>query len=161
MKIRSALLVACIVVVPLIAMFSHRCPAGTRAAVAAFLRDLSRPRPTAAPAVPAAPAAAAPVETAATPPTAVATLPAPETGVASASLGRLRDLGAVAIDCRPLSGRTGHVASCRLPVDGAGQLERVFQATGIDASTAADNLLREVTVWRRGAAPESTSTMRF
>ena len=39
MKLRSALLVACMLVVPLLAMFSHKCPAGTRAAARRQLWD--------------------------------------------------------------------------------------------------------------------------
>lgn len=175
MKIRSSLLVACIVVVPLIAMFSHRIPPATRAAVGQWLRDVARgSRPGAPPA--AARAAVAP--------------PAPETGVRpavaaaaegprvvpvaavvpvtraagaaeSASFEQLRALGAVAIECRPLLGAGGHVASCRVPVDGEGQLERVFQATGTDPAAAADKLLFDVNTWRRGTTDGSTRTMRF
>ncbi|MFM7107927.1 MAG: hypothetical protein ACKOZU_04910 [Planctomycetaceae bacterium] len=191
MKFRSFLIVACIVVVPLIAMFSHRIPAGTRAAVAAYLRDLVGPRPappnavgagaaggaspTPAPSAPAPAPAGAPeqppgerVERAAAVVSAdglprvvpiSATAPEPE------AFGALRALGAVAIESRPLEGPGGHVARCRVPVDGTGELERVFQATGSDAAAAAENLLYEVAAWRRAApgAGRATApaTMRF
>jgi hypothetical protein len=163
MTIRTSVLVACMVVVPLIAMFSHRIPSGTRAAVAAFVRDAVRPRTLpvaadAAPLVTVAPAVVEPVAESTTESTSV--VPAVATTVVD-SLGRLRELGAVAIDCRPLQGHSGHVASCRMPVDGAGQLERVFQATGADASSAADNLLRDVTAWQRASPARTPGTMRF
>lgn len=163
MTIRTSVLVACMVVVPLIAMFSHRIPPGTRAAVTAFVRDAVRPRTLpvaadAAPLVPVAPAVVEPVAAATT--ESIAVVPAVASTVVD-SLGRLRELGAVAIDCRPLQGHPGHVASCRMPVDGAGQLERVFQATGTDASSAADNLLRDVTAWQRASPARTPGTMRF
>lgn len=171
MKIRSFLLVACIVVVPLIAMFSHRLPPGARTAVGGFIRGLVGTPPTAAPAaVPramplvesphAAPAAAAPATVA---PATVApqVVPVAAAVPVTGAVDQLRALGAVAIDCRPLAGQGGHVASCRLPVDGDGQLERVFRATGADATSAADNLLRDVTAWQRGTPEPRPGTMRF
>lgn len=176
MKIRSLLLVVCLVVVPLIAMFSHRVPPGTRATVGAFLGQLAGAvRPVAS----GVPAAASPTPAAGSPlpppqpiaPPADAAAPAavaapPVVPVAAyvpegESLSRLRALGAVAIDCRPLDGRAVHVASCRLPVDAAGQLERLFQATGPDAAAATDRLLRDVTAWRSGAGGGQPGSMRF
>lgn len=155
MRIRSGLLVACMVVVPLIAMFSHRLPPGTRAAIVDFLRRPPRLDPVRP--VPGAVAVQAPVAT-----TPAASAPAqhvvPVVAMSTVSESdtsawqRLRTLGAVALDCRPLQGGTGHVATCRVPVDAAGQLERVFQATGPDSTAAMDNLLREVVAWRRGAS---------
>lgn len=172
MKTRTFLLVACMIVVPLVAMFSHRVPAGARTAIGAFLRDcvnVARPAAVAAPAplpqVPVRPA----VERAATEPSAhrpEATPPPRVVPVAAlapepAAVESLRALGAVAIDCRPLQGNLGHVASCRLPIDASGQLERVFQATGADAVAATDQLLRDVTTWRRGTTGARRATMRF
>lgn len=168
MKIRTLLLAACMVVVPLIAMFSHRVPPEARAAVGGFLRDVARGVGVARPAVLAPPVAAAPVRPAAVvdPPAeatrvvpVAAVVPPSESG--SDSMERLRTLGAVAIDCRPLPGPGGHVASCRVAIDGAGQLERVFQATGASAAAAVDNLLRDVGAWRSGSAGEPPRTMRF
>lgn len=193
MKIRSFLIVACMVVVPLIAMFSHRIPPGTRAAVVAFLRDMAGPRPAAAPVAPVMAPVASPVAAtapaASVQPAVAQVSPAPPpvnrasvsepAGVAPRvvpvaaavpepeACGRLRALGASAIECRPLAGHDGHVASCRVPVDGSGQLERVFQAKGADAATAAEALLRDVSAWKAAAAgggatrvPRPT-TMRF
>lgn len=175
MKIRSFLIVACMVVVPLIAMFSHRIPSGTRAAVAAYVRDLAGWRPAqprasearaAAPGVESSPpekpgpgegaAAEGPALPAATATSAGEAPPVVPvvSGVAETeAIGRLRELGALTVDCRPLADHGGHVASCRLPVDGSGQLERVFQSTGVDAAMAVENLLREVLAWRHGTPP--------
>jgi len=52
-------------------------------------------------------------------------------------------------------------ASCRVPVDGAGQLQRVFQAAGEDPSAAADKLLHDVHSWRSGAPAAAPRTVRF
>lgn len=180
MKIRSILLVACIVVVPLIAMFSHRVPPAARAAVGEFFRDVVRggkavPRAT-APAPVAqtvtAPGSAQPAPGSVQPTPVVpppgaaahvvpvaAVVPAADSG--DALLQRLRSLGAVAIDCRPLPGPGGHVASCRVAVDGAGQLERLFQATGASAAAAVENLHRDVFAWRNGSPGGPPRTMRF
>jgi len=180
MKIRSSLLVTCLVVVPLIAMFSHRIPPSARAAVSRWIRDAaSRTSGGAAPIAPAtlsaAPAAepsvrhagaAAPVveEPRVVPVAAVM----PVVAVASAAdtaesavLAQLRGLGAIDIDCRPLLGGRGHVASCRLPVDDAGQLQRVFQATGVDPEAAAMKLFGDVSAWQRGATASPSRTIRF
>lgn len=183
MKIRSFLLVACMVVVPLIAMFSHRIPSGTRAAVMSFLRELGGPRPTATTVVaidagaatPAAPPPARPAVVQAAPtsdavnrtaaaevPVAVSPRVVPVAAAAPEpdAFGSLRALGAVTIECRPLAGGAGHVASCRVPVDGSGQLERVFQATGADVSTAAENLLRDVTAWQAATTAAGPTRVR-
>lgn len=175
MRIRSGLLVACIVVVPLIAMFSHRVPPGTRGAIADFLRGLVRPQASVrvASAEPASlpPTVAAPIQRPASPapPNVVAGEPRvvpvgaslPPPAREADQFGALRDLGAVAIDCRPLQGGGGHVASCRVPVDESGQLERVFQATGSDAATAMGGLLREVRDWKQAPPRGRAGAMRF
>lgn len=192
MKIRSFLILACMIVVPLTAMFSHRIPSGFRAAVATVVRDLAgrreapsvdQPRSegvsegevrTAAQSrlspesghdtsggVTQASEAAWPDPSPSVVPVAAVT---PDTDV----LGRLHQLGAVAVVCRPLDARGGHVASCRLPVDGGGQLERVFRATGADPAAATGNLLRDVAAWRGRVMsptvpppPARPGTMRF
>lgn len=177
MRIRTFLLVACMVVVPMLAMFSHRFPAGTRAAVGEFFRDLvgaippvARPQVAPAPAAEApaiqstVSAAAVPSRPAVDPPAVVTPTPTAREAVAPVqpeSLDRLRDLGAVAVACLPLEGNRGHVATCRLPVDAAGQLERVFQATGPDPVSAADQLLRDVTAWKAGSAAAGRRVIRF
>jgi len=169
MKIRSSLLVACIVVVPLIAMFSHRVPPAVRTAALSWLRDTvrgGRPQAPVAPApvaAPMQPVAAMPATTGGQ--TADGPNVVPVVAVVAppshASLRRLQELGAVEIDCRPLPGAGGHVASCRVPVDGAGQLQRVFQAAGEDPSAAADKLLHDVHSWRSGAPAAAPRTVRF
>lgn len=173
MKIRSSLLVTCLVVVPLIAMFSHRIPPAARAAVGQWLRDVargSRPVPASAASraagVPPGVRPAVAVDPAAEGPRIVpvaAAVPIADIRVAAEreTLERLRALGAVAIDCRPLPGAGGHVASCRVPVDGAGQLERVFQTRGADPAAAVDKLLGDVSAWQRGATVGPSRTMRF
>jgi hypothetical protein len=50
---------------------------------------------------------------------------------------------------RPIAGGGGeHVASCSVPLDGSGQLLRVFHVTGGDAHAAANSLLDDVVAWR-------------
>lgn len=169
MKIRSFLLVSSLVVVPLFAMFSHRVPPGVRAAVGRFVGGLAggeRPGPGPAPidaTVPPAPvpqAAGVPMDTApaaTAPPVVPVAAHVPD----SDGMSRLRALGAIAIDCRPLDGNGGHVASCRVPVDSSGQLQRVFQATGPNAVSATERLFHDVTAWLRGKNGLRRETMRF
>lgn len=157
MKFRVCILVVCMTVVPAWAMFSHHVPVGLRQAarshlwqpVAAWLQPdegSSATAPNAAPAPIAGATASAPVAQAAPgrPP----------------AVDRLAELGAVAIDVRPLEGVTGtHVASCRVAMDAAGQLHRVFQAPGSDPGVATAALADQVQAWRdrlaaRVAMPE-------
>lgn len=177
MKFRSFVLVACLVVVPALAMFSHHVPPAARVAAGEFVQKLaaalgrsSPAAPAPSPARPADPAAGSGVQAlepvapqAAVSPTPVAPAVVPVVDMAPRddSLSRLRSLGAVAVDCRPLEGRGGHVASCRLPVDAAGQLQRVFQATGPDAAAAGDRLLSDVLAWQSGQTRSQPGTMRF
>jgi hypothetical protein len=150
MKLRSCLLLACMVVVPLLAMFSHRIPTELRAAVRRTVGDLWT-RGTSAVA-PTRPAAAAP-----RPPAAVASAPraptqAPAQVAGTSSLDTLARLGAVAVECQHLPGGVGgHVARCRVPVDAAGQLHRVFQAHGHDADAATQTLASAVASWKLAA----------
>jgi hypothetical protein len=59
----------------------------------------------------------------------------------------------VAFDCRPLEDGGGvHVASCRIAMDAAGQLHRVFQAPGVGPAAATAALVAEVEAWRRRLA---------
>ena len=63
--------------------------------------------------------------------------------------GRLARLGAIGFECRPITGGGGeHMASCSVPLDGSGQLVRVFHVTGGDAHSAANCLLNDVVAWR-------------
>ena len=62
-------------------------------------------------------------------------------------LGRL---GAVGLECRPLNGAAGmHVASCSVAVDDSGQLRRVFHATGADPAAATQALCDEINGWKQ------------
>lgn len=179
MKIRSALLFACMLVVPALAMFSHRLPSGVRSSVReAFSRAVSRwARPTAlnptrertagdGEAGSAGQTTSDPVAGSATT-TAMATV-----GVephATAGMPPLPDaarrrweeelvrLGAVRIDCRPLLGADGvHVASCGVPLEASGQLVRVFHASGTDPAAAIEALFDDVAGWKQ----RSTGRMR-
>lgn len=63
---------------------------------------------------------------------------------------RLRAAGAVSFDTDQLPGAEGLVTcSCRVPIDAAGQLQRVFQANGHDPLSASAALLEQVTAWRQ------------
>jgi hypothetical protein len=165
MKTRSALLLVFMIVVPAAAMFSHRIPADVRRAIREQMGRLTaavlpaKPAPARAggaaalgpaidpPGVAAVPASA-PALVAAT--GAVVVAPAPvDPRPASAELTRL---GAIGFECRPLAGGGGaHVASCSVPLDGSGQLMRVFHVTGGDARSAAIALLDDVASWRHRA----------
>jgi hypothetical protein len=175
MKFRSALLFACMLVVPALAMFSHRVPADWRTAVRdAVSRTVASwttgapadPTPVAASAAaPASPALPAPRPVA--PPVAATPLPPrpapPVVGGGFRALPppqpaddrddarrELARLGALGIECRPLHGL--HVASCSVALDASGQLLRVFQASGPDPDAATRTLLADVTAWRSRVA---------
>ena len=165
MKIRSALLVAFMIAVPAAAMFSHRIPADVRRSIrdqvgrltaaltppssaegggrmAGGKESTSPEGPVVAAAVAAGPASGAASGTA-TPLVAAA-----ETDGNDVS-GRLARLGAIGFECRPIAGGGGeHMASCSVPLDGSGQLLRVFHVTGGDAHAAANCLLDDVVAWR-------------
>lgn len=161
MKFRSLLLMTCMLVVPLTAMFSHRLPGGLRQAVrravwepaTAWLDGATTPRDT---------SRTCPDEPLRPVPDGASVL-APVTGSPAAAgessreidalRARLAQVGAVGVECRPLPGSAGdHVAMCRLPVDAAGHLHRVFQATGPDAQTAQRRLVVDVEAWLQRTA---------
>lgn len=164
MRIRSALLVACMVVVPLIAMFSHRVPAQVRASIRdavweriAAITAPESPGQAPKPAEPAAHAVAAePIAPAALAP--VAAAPGAVDTEQRDTETRLAALGATAIECHALPG-TGHAASCRVAVDATGQLHRLFQAAGPGPGDALRGLLADVSAWRHRLAvrPESAA----
>lgn len=179
MKIRSALLFACMLVVPALAMFSHRLPSGVRSSVReAFSRAVSRwASPTALNPTPERTAgdgeAGSAGQTTSDPVAGSATTTAMATvGMdphATAGMPPLPDaarrrweeelvrLGAVRIDCRPLLGADGvHVASCGVPLDASGQLVRVFHASGTDPAAAIQALFDDVAGWKQ----RSTGRMR-
>jgi len=162
MKVRSAVLIACLIVVPLVALLSHRVPASVRAVVreqvggplANWLSGLFDRSSTGH-------------DEAATPPPVLATGDAPPiTPVAApAATGPstlearavLERLGAVAIEC--LLAAEGCQASCRVPVDTGGELHRVFQVTAADETAALRGLGEQVDAWsRRRAARAATVT---
>ena len=146
MKFRSTLLVALMVIVPGLAMFSHHVPAGAAEAARRIVvepvahwveawRGAAPARGDGSAALPLAePKAGPPI------------------GITEADRAVVRErfqaLGAVALECRPAPGEAKeHVASCRVPLDAEGQLQRVFQATGHDPLAAERRLLDDVTAW--------------
>jgi hypothetical protein len=154
MKVRVCVLVVSMTVVPALAMFSHHVPVALRQAVRQHLRqtvaDWLQPAETSGgvEAVVDVGAESAPV--AATPQAAAVPASPPPAD-------RLAALGAVAIDVRPLDGVAGmHVASCRVAMDAAGQLHRVFQAPGSDPGAATAALADQVEAWRDRLAARTT-----
>lgn len=174
MKIRTALLVACMLVVPAVALFSHRIPADVRSAIRGVVadgigwlkqrvagetqvvREAIRPTGPRQPeaAIPPAPVAVKPAsEVANASPALPASPPSAGARQPQASVGQLAALGAVAIECRPLHGVEGvHVASCRVGLDASGQLMRVFQASGGTPDEATAALVADVLAWKERVA---------
>jgi hypothetical protein len=168
MRVRTLLLGACMVVVPLLAMFSHHLPPNfvvtARKTVWTPVAEWaggkpdetgrsSPPAATDAEAGPTSPVAAVATAQPATPRPPAAVTPSPEFGRADTPdrrrlEGRLAQLGATSIGCQPLQGGSGMLASCRVAVDPAGELQRVFQAAGDDASAALGRLVAEVEAWK-------------
>ena len=171
MKTRSALLILFMIAVPAAAMFSHRIPADVRRSLRQQVARLTAavspaqpvvggtggmaatPAPTSEEPLPAARVASQ--ATAAT----AAPQPASPRGGGPDIAGELARLGAIGFECRPIAGGRGeHVATCSVPLDGSGQLLRVFHVTGSDARSATASLLGDVAAWRdraglaRGAA---------
>jgi hypothetical protein len=177
MRVRSLLLVVCMVVVPALAMFSHHVPPDVAAAIRQFVSGRQPPRSTkATPAIPspaspttagqaARPPPSSPVAAAtATAPLPPATVPATMAVPASgrrAIEDRLLELGATAIECQPLPGGSGTLlASCRVAADASGQLQRLFQAVGPEPTVALETLRSEVEAWRRRTAARSPAVTR-
>lgn len=74
---------------------------------------------------------------------------------------QLARLGATAIECRPVPGDAGSFrAVCHVAIDPAGQLQRVFQATGRDPGAALDRLLADVEPWRNSLAAGADTPAR-
>ena len=175
MRVRTLLLGACMVVVPLLAMFSHRLPPNLVAksrqtlwdplAERAGWKTVQSPRPSPPAAQPAGaspPVAARAVPEPAPHRAAEAVLPQPAFGASGGFdrrglESRLAQLGATAIGCQPLPGGTGTVASCRVAVDPAGELQRVFQSTGPDAAAALGQLAAEVEAWKQRTASRASA----
>lgn len=170
MKVRSCLLVVCMLAVPAAAMFSHRVPVPLRracwGAIAGPIEDacswvqscLTTPAASVEPATPASqpPGVRVPPPEAVAPPASVAAVGDPLSAPVAASEPdvvalELTALGATSIECRPLAGAgDAHVASCHVAIDATGQLLRVFQAVGLERRSALHALLDDVAAWRRG-----------
>lgn len=178
MKIRSFVLIVCMVVVPGLALFSHLTPPSVRDLMRRTLCDpFCRSDRLLAEAVPPTLASTptpipAEPETAPSPPAAVpaaqvmashapVTPPVPSSMSADvprspaewAALGTLRKelaaLGATAIDCRPQPGDVaGYASSCRIGIDPQGQLHRMFHGRGADAPAAMQSLVEQVRAWQ-------------
>ncbi len=167
MKVRTCLIFACMIVVPGLALFSHQLPAGFRDAArtriwepieawatsVASSDDLGTEAATLDVTLPGpgncAPPAE-PVSMACESPTAPASF---QNAPRSSSAVALASLGASTIDCRPFEAVAGtHVASCRVAIDAAGQLQRVFQAAGRNPDEAMDALLDTVRAWKERQA---------
>lgn len=172
MKVRTFLLFACMIVVPGLAMFSHRVPAEVRSATRCALWDPIQSwaehwsKPDSGDAVGGDDAAGADAEDAAGPlQDRLSGLVGVDqrTGAVGQSVqgpaGRLAALGAAAVDCRPLDPQTGrHVASCRVAIDASGQLHRVFQADGDSSQEAVSSLADQVEEWRERLAARASAS---
>lgn len=165
MKARTCLLFVCMIVVPALAMFSHHVPAEVWSAARAAVCDqvgwdewMSPPatEPAGEPAREAERVAAA---TSPQPRPGASAGAAPAAGQSPATRARLAALGAAAIETRPLEGVPGmHVASCRVAIDAAGQLQRVFQAAAPSPAEAISGLERQVDAWRGRLAARADAT---
>jgi hypothetical protein len=179
MKLRSCLLIACMAVVPVLAMFSHKIPRDWRLAAQRFVRgegfarvesvarggELTRVEEPAPSGEPAVPLVAAPAPT---PPT-----PLPTTGVVMSSgfspsqddpavvraevERQLAALGAVSFECVRIPTGGQHRCSCRVSADPSGQLHRVFQSSNPDPTVALKNLLGQVQFWKHRLANQPVS----
>lgn len=172
MKTRSALLVVFMIAVPAAAMFSHRIPADVRRSLRQQVGRLTATVSAAEPAAVVSPRADVAPPTTATEPlptprgahqmaAAAAPRPAAPRGGAGDIADELARLGAIGFECRPIAGGRGeHVATCSVPLDGSGQLLRVFHVTGIDATSATAALLDDVTAWRdRSGLPRAATAL--
>lgn len=181
MKIRSFLLFACMIVVPLLAMFSHKIPPDVRQAARRFVwepaqralnGDKTGPEPAAVAAMPTV----AVSETIASPalaqtypdPAQTSPDPVPTAPILPSDLreieGRLAALGGFAVECLPVTADGGmHRCSCRVAADPSGQLQRVFQSSGRDPVVAMQQLLGQVEAWKEriASSPSSAPAGRF
>ncbi|NDC53738.1 MAG: hypothetical protein EBZ74_05465 [Planctomycetia bacterium] len=154
MKIRSCVLLACLVCVPLVAMFSHKVPrewrlSGQRLATAVAAGWVGR-----AEASVRAPAADMPAEAAAPEPARPAAAGDHVAASRADAADRLRELGAVSFECVPLAGGGAYRCSCRVPADRSGQLQRVFQSSNPDPEVALKNLVGQVRFWKQRVASD-------
>jgi hypothetical protein len=171
MKLRSCLLVACMAVVPVLAMFSHKIPREWRLAAQRFARgegcarvenvarggELARVEEPARSGEPAVPLVATPAPAPPPPTTAVVmasgSSPSADPAVLRAEVERqLAALGAVSFAWARLPSGGLHRCSCRVSADPSGQLQRVFQSSNPDPTVALKNLLGQVQFWKHRLA---------
>ncbi len=186
MKIRTFLLFACMIVVPLLAMFSHKIPPDVRQAARRHLWEPAQralaggetaPEPVVVASMPTvaisdtpvaanpappdpAPSFAEPGPDPSAPARAAATPPASPREIES----RLAALGGFAVECVPVTGAGGmHRCSCRVAADPSGQLQRVFQSSDRDPAAAMRKLLEQVEVWKEriASSPPASPARRF
>lgn len=187
MKVRSCLLITCLALVPLLAMFSHRIPRDWRLALQRFARGegLARVEAARRGEESAGVAEPAPLAKAAVPPAAIdpRALPQPprprafnagraesaghhdEEAVRAEVEQQLAALGAVAFTSSRVPTGGLHRCSCRVAADPSGQLQRVFQSSNPDPVVALRNLLGQVQFWKhqvaaRPAAPSGPDAAR-
>jgi len=154
MKVRTCLIFFCMTVVPALALFSHRVPSELRARVRSCIwQPLAAAADSGTEPSRNGPGDSAGESPGSGPQAALATPAPPRLSMSAGSVGTgvepLTRLGAVAIDCRPLDPVAGtHMASCRVAVDAAGQLHRVFQAAGTSPEEALAVLTVVVRDWQ-------------
>lgn len=167
MKIRSFLLFACMIVVPLLAMFSHKIPRDFRQAARRHLWEPAQRALTGAEtALEPATVAAMPTVAISEPPVTPPPMHAADSQPANLDEieGRLAALGGFAVECAPVTADGGlHRCSCRVAADPSGQLQRVFQSSGRDPAAAMQQLLEQVEVWKEriASSPQSAPARRF
>jgi hypothetical protein len=116
------------------------------------------PQPSAAPATATvSPMAVLPTAPAAAPPVALAPVTVQSTLLPQPSRGaleeRLAAVGAVGLKLKQPEGPMGvHVASCRVPADASGQLQRLFQASGPTPEASLERLAVQIETWRSRVA---------
>lgn len=175
MKVRTFLLFACMIVVPGLAMFSHRVPAEVRSATRCALWDPIQTwaehwsKANSGETLGVENAAALNTDDPAGPPlerlSGVVGRGADDSQSgavgqsAEGAASRLAALGVSAVDCRPFDPQTGrHVASCRVPIDASAQLHRVFQAAGGSPQEAVSSLADQVEAWRDRLAARASAS---
>lgn len=167
MKIRSFLLFACMIVVPLLAMFSHKIPPDVRQAARRLVWEPAQRALNGSKTGPE-PAAVAAMPTVAISETIASPDPVPTAPILPSDLPeievRLAALGGFAVECVPMTADGGmHRCSCRVAADPSGQLQRVFQSSGRDPVAAMQQLLGQVETWKEriASSPSSAPAGRF
>lgn len=183
MKLRSCLLISCMAVVPLVAMFSHKIPRDWRLAAQRFARgegfarvasvarggEVARVEEPGEAEEPPVPIVA--IEAPASPPS-----PHPQAPVIDSAGAGARDdaalvradverqlvaLGAGAFECARLPTGGLYRCSCRVSADPSGQLQRVFQSSNPDPAVALRNLLGQVQFWKHRLAAQPASRVEL